>query len=89
MDHVVSAVPACFDVVVGRSILVAFALVRPVGGGQPPLLFESKASSRLLELGAVWKFAGAGQPAHFALPELALSSALVGSGPAFLDVSGD
>jgi len=89
LDLVISTSPTYSDLVFGGSILVASASVKPVGGGQPPLLFASVASSGLLELGAVWKFIGAGQPAQFALSEVAPSLALVGSGPSFLDVSGD
>jgi hypothetical protein len=47
------------------------------------------ASSRLLELGAVRKSAKAGQHDQFALLKLAPSLALVGFGPAFLDILSD
>jgi hypothetical protein len=70
LDLIVYAVPACFDLVVGESIPVASASIRPAGGGQPPLLFVSEANPELLELGVVWKFAGASQLAQFPLPEL-------------------
>jgi hypothetical protein len=50
---------------------------------QPPLPSESEFCTRLPDLGSVWKLG------QFASPELAPSPTLIGSGPAFLDVSGD
>jgi len=76
------------DLGIGGPVAAASASVRPADG-DPPLSSSSKASSELLELGAVWKSARASQHDQFALPELAPSPALVGFGPAFQDVPGD
>jgi hypothetical protein len=51
--------PAYSDLDVGAPMPIAFASVRPVGGGHP-FPSVSKASSGLLELGVVWKSARAG-----------------------------
>jgi hypothetical protein len=80
--------PMCLDLGVGGPMSAASTSVRLVDGVLP-LPSSSEASSGLLELGAIWKSARAGQHDQFALPELALSPGLVGFGPAFLDVLGD
>ncbi len=58
LDLTVSNSLACSNLYVGgpvpiSAVIVASALVRPTDAVQPPLPSESKASSRLLGLGAV------------------------------------
>jgi hypothetical protein len=73
------------DLGIGGLVPAASVSVRLVGG-DPLLSSSSEATSKLLELGAVWKSTRVGQHDQFALPELAPSLVLVGFGPTFLDV---